>query len=335
MNQHEITKKTPLLNHKGELINPGFARTMNYVYNREEARYFPFKLKEWDFYQFSKGDYVIQLTIGHLSYAASATATLINLKTGKKHSMGGLRWFFTPKLERHPEMDSYSEYKGKDFTMSFRVDGPERVLSFIGSNKQYQNFEVHLNVKNDLNNEKMVIATPFKRKKQFYLNYKENYYRAAGEVIIDDETFDFEGATGLLDWGRGIWPYRHEWFWGSVSSHIDGVPFGLNIGWGFGDLKNATENMYFYNKKAYKLGVLSVSMDKNDYIKPWKIHDPDGKIEFTFTPMFDNYTENKYVIIDTHCHQIYGHFTGSMDTPAGRKEFVDVLGFIEHAVNRW
>jgi hypothetical protein len=163
----------------------------------------------------------------------------------------------------------------------------------------------------------MVIATPFKNDKQFYLNYKENYYQANGYVIINGETFDFDGATGLLDWGRGVWPYRHEWFWGSVSTHIDGVPFGLNIGWGFGDLRNATENMYFYGKKAYKLGVLDVKRDVTDYMKPWHLSDPEGKIAFDFVPVYDNYTENKFVIIDTHCHQIYGRFSGEIETSQG------------------
>lgn len=335
MKQVEIIDKTLLLNHKGELVNPGYARSMNYIYNREKARSFPFKLKEWDFYQFIKGDKVMQLSIGHLSYAASATATLINLTTGKKLSIGDLQWFFIPNMELNPETDSQCNFKSKHFIISFNVMGQERILSFKGANKQYQNFEVNLRVNNDISNEKMVIATPFKHKKQFYLNYKENFYEADGYVLIDDEKFDFTGATGLLDWGRGIWPYRHQWFWGSVSSQIDGVKFGLNIGWGFGVLSNATENMYFYDKKAYKLGVLDVTMKENDYMSPWKIRDEEDKIEFTFTPLFDNYTENRFVIIDTHCHQIYGYFSGKIDTSKGQKKFVDVLGFIEHAVNRW
>lgn len=335
MKQNEITKKTLLLNKHGVLNEPGYARSMNFIYNRDEARSFPWKLKEWDFYQFIKGDYVIQMTIGHLTYASTVTATLINLKTGKKDAISVMLWFHVPELELDPEGKNYCEFKYSNFTMSFQVTDEERILAVKGSNKQYQNVDILLRVKNDLANEKMVIATPFKKKKQFYLNYKENYYEANGHVTFGDTTVDFKGATGLLDWGRGIWPYKHEWFWGSVSTALDGVPFGLNIGWGFGDLSQATENMYFYNKKAYKLGVLEVKRDKNDYMAPWHIIDEEGKIEFIFVPMFDNYTENKYVLIDTHCHQVYGHFSGEIDTPNGRKKFKDVLGFIEHAVNRW
>ena len=60
MAQREITEKTILLDKRGRLAEPGWARRMNYVYNREKARKNPFNLKEWNFYQFIKGHWVVQ-----------------------------------------------------------------------------------------------------------------------------------------------------------------------------------------------------------------------------------------------------------------------------------
>ena len=125
----------------------------------------------------------------------------------------------------------------------------KRILALKGHSKEYDRIEVKLVVENDPSNEKMVIATPFDKPSQFYLNYKENYYKAKGYARFGDKYVVFKNATGLLDWGRGVWPYTHEWYWGNLTSHIDGIPFGFNIGWGFGDTSHATENMYFYNKK--------------------------------------------------------------------------------------
>jgi hypothetical protein len=335
MEQKEIQQKTILLNRKGRLNAAGYAKTMQFSYNRDKARRFPFKLKEWNFYQFIKGDNVVQLTIGHVSYTCSVTATLLNIKNGVKHQISKMRWFFMPGLDLNPEEESVNEFTSKNFVMTFKVANKKRVLSFKGTNKKYKNVDILIVIENDISNEKMVIATPFKKKAQFYLNYKENYYRTKGHAIFDDIKIDLEGATGLLDWGRGIWPYKHEWFWGSASSFIDGIPFGLNIGWGFGDLTNATENMFFYNKKAYKLGVLKVERNLSGYLAPWHIKDEEGTIELLFEPIFDNYTENKFVIIDTHCDQVYGYFNGFIKTSDGLKKVKNILGFIEHAVNRW
>lgn len=332
---HEIKEKTPLLDGHGRLIEKGYATKMNFIYNREKVKSFPLKLKEWNFYQFIKDHYSLQLTLGHVSYMCSVSAALINLDTGEKHEIGTMKPLFVPQLDRDPEGESFVDFMSKEFYLSYQVTADKRFLYVKGANQKYQNVEIRLVIDNDVENEKMVIATPFRNPKQFYLNYKENYYCGTGTVQFDDLKVDFDGCTGLVDWGRGVWPYSHEWFWGNLTSHIDGVPFGFNIGWGFGDLSHATENMYFYNKKAYKVGPLCVKRDKNDYMQPWKLKDEDNRIRMTFTPIYDNYTENKYVVVDTHCNQVYGLFNGVIETEDGPKKFRNVLAFIEHAVNRW
>lgn len=43
-----------------------------------------------------------------------------------------------------------------------------------------------------------VTATPFRRPHQFYLNYKENYYRADGFARFGDLAVSLDGASGLL-----------------------------------------------------------------------------------------------------------------------------------------
>lgn len=54
-----------------------------------------------------------------------------------------------------------------------------------------------------------------------------------------------------------------------------------------------------------------------------------------FKPLYDNYTENKMLVVNTHCNQVFGLFKGWVETDEGRVEFCDLLAFIEHAVNRW
>ena len=117
---------------------------------------------------------------------------------------------------------------------------------------------------------------------------------------------------------------------------MDGADFAFNIGWGFGDLRCATENVYFYRRKAYKLGTLRVERE-GGFMDSWHIKGEAGKraMELCFRPIYDNYTENKLLVIDTHCNQVFGLFDGWVETDGGRVEFHDLLGFIEHAVNRW
>ena len=330
--QREITEKTVLLDGEGRLAMPGWASRMHYVYNRERAKATPINLQEWIFYQFIKDRWVVQLTIGHVSYACSVTATLLNLDTGEKRDVSRMKLFHVPALDRDPERPSVNEFRDRDFLMRFEVTDRARRLTFQGRSRQWEDVSVRLDVENDPENHKMVIATPFQRPHQFY--FKENYYRATGSARFGDLAVSLDGASGLLDWGRGIWPYRHEWWWGNLTAQAGGKDFGFNIGWGFGDLRHATENMFFYKRRAYKLGVLQVEME-GGCMDPWHLKDEEGNMELHFKPIYDNYTQNKLGVVDTHCHQVYGLFDGFAVTDEGRVEFRDLLAFIEHAVNRW
>ncbi len=337
--QREITSQQTLLDKNGELIIPGYAKSMLFDYNREQVKAGPFSLKEWDFYQVISGDHVLQMTIGHVSYMASFSAMLFSVVTGEKKSFTVLKPLplRSMNMPLNPEKPNIISVKGKNYEMCFETREGERVLKLHATDTAVGNIDIDLSLGNDTANEKLVIATPFFKKKQFYLNYKEHYYGVSGSAQFGDMRIrPGERDTALLDWGRGVWPFKHEWFWGSGCAYINGGRFGFNIGWGFGDLQYATENMFFWNGKAYKLGKLHVERDEKDYMKPWKFRDEEGRFEFTMTPVYDRYTETKALVIDTHCHQIFGRYNGFAVLPNGEKiEVRDLMAFCEHAENRW
>ncbi len=337
--QREITSVQTLLDEKGALIQPGYARRMMYEYNRDQISAGPFSLKEWDFYQIVSGDTVLQLTIGHVSYVASFSVMLFNIQTGEKRSFTRMKPLplRTIGMPRNPEKSNALEVKGKDYHMRFGTSANERRLVVQAQDKQLGNIDIDLVLNNDPENEKLVIATPFFKRNQFYLNYKESYYGVSGRVTFGDMRMTpGPDATALLDWGRGVWPFAHEWFWGNGAGFVDGVRFGFNIGWGFGDLQYATENMFFWNGKAYKLDRLDATRDAHDYMKPWHFKDNNGLFDFTMTPIYDRYTENKMIVINTHCHQIFGRYNGTAVLPDGKViEVKDLMAFCEHAENRW
>jgi hypothetical protein len=338
--QREITQAQTLLDKRGVLLKPGYARKMMFEYNSKQINAGPFSLKEWDFYQAISGDYVLQLTIGHVSYVASFSAMLFNIKTGEKKSFARMK----PLPMRNginfplnPEQPNVLEVKGGDYTMRFETRERERVLTVRADDKKLGSIDIDITLNNDPDNEKMVIATPFFKSNQFYLNYKENYYGLAGRAQLGDMIMQpGENDTALLDWGRGVWPYRHEWFWGNGSGFVNSGKFGFNIGWGFGDLKHASENMFFWNGRAYKLDTLTVERDGQDYMKPWHFTDTESRFDFTMTPVYDRYTENNLLVINTHCHQIFGNYSGTAKLPDGEIiEVKNLTAFCEHAENRW
>ncbi|MDD3171576.1 MAG: DUF2804 domain-containing protein [Bacilli bacterium] len=339
MKQIEIKEKIDLLNDDGSLQKAGFARHLYFNYDSSKIKR-KLRIKEWDFYQIINDDYCLQMNIGHITYISSVSATLFNLKTGKRYNIGVMKLFQKIEMEKNGEKNHALEYQNKNFIMKFLVNDNVRTLSLSAYNKKHQNFEISLELLGIENSDGMVIATPFRKKPQcFYLNYKQNLFLAQGKVIINEEEFIFNRSNsyGLLDWGRGVWPYKNEWLWGSGTTMLDtGMLFSFNIGKGFGDLSNATENMLFLNGIAHKIEEVFIDYDKNDYLKDWKFTSSDHRLNLIMKPLYDNYTSTNFLIIAMKCHQVFGFFSGNFILDDGRIiEVKNMLGFCEVCNNRW
>lgn len=333
---NEITQTTHLLDKRGNLAVAGYAKHMNFVYDKKDVKR-PSRLKEWDFYQIHFDDrYVLQLTFGHVSYAMQIVATLLDLQTGDRRSVGKLAAAsrsFKRNMPANPEVAHTLKYFTNDMHVLFDVTDKTRCLAFTQIDERGVKAEINLLLTNvGKNKEKMVIATPFSKNGQFYLNYKENCFVANGYCRIEDMCFQINDGFGLLDWGRGVWPFHHTWIWGNGGTVIDGKHFGFNIGWGFGNTEAATENMFFYDNKAYKLGTVTETKVGNN------CHYEDDEKRFVFDVEFvyDNFTKTRMLWVNNKCHQVYGRWSGYVILDDGTKLTIpSFTAFCEHADNHW
>ena len=190
--------------------------------------------------------------------------------------------------------------------------------------------------------ESMVIMTPFEKKGHFYYNQKINCMRAEGIVRLGAQVhlFDQSDSFGVLDWGRGVWTYHNTWYWGSASGLVDGVDFGFNIGYGFGDTSAASENMLFYQGKAHKLSQVTFNIPmkdgREDYLSPWTFTSDDSRFEMDFVPVINRASCTDVKLIKSDQNQVFGRFTGMAVLDDGTKlEIKDLFGFAEKVENKW
>lgn len=336
---NEVKNKIKALNEDGSPNNPGYSYRMNYLYNRESIKVRESRIKEWDFYQFIQKDWVLQMTIGHASLFESFSINLFNINTGERFSESRIAFhkYGIVSYERDPEVEHEIEAHTKDFQISFKLENNQRIFFVNAKSKKYGNVLVKGRVKNYPENDKMVILTPFhKSRRMFYLNYKENYYQANFEIKFGDFIISLNEAHGLLDFGRGYWPFKQEWFWGSASFKVENYFVGFNIGWGFGDLTKASENMFFFNHKGYQLGELTCEKDFNVPLSKAVIQDKYGNFYLEMVPIYDNFTKTKVLYVDNSCHQVYYKVNGYYRINENMIiEFKDVTAFLEHAKNQW
>lgn len=334
-----------LLDENGKLNQAGYATSLVKRYSRQDVKASKLKIKEWDYYLIYNHDYAVALTVADNSYMGMLSASLINFKE-KKEKTSSVIELLTRGHYKMPETSLKGDVCVKTDKTSFEFlhEKEKRHLKV-----EYKKFDGEKSLIVDLElfdepKDSMVIATPFKEnEKAFYYNQKIVGFKAKGKVFVGDQKLEFspEDAVALLDWGRGVWTYKNTWLWSSATGYVDGHKFGFNLGYGFGDTSNATENMAFYDGEAIKLEDVKfeISVDKKgryEYLKPWKFTSQDGVIDMDFTPILNRHSDTNILVLRSNQNQVFGVFNGVIKL--GEKKQVkvkDLLGFAEVVYNKW
>lgn len=332
--EKELTKRGPVLDQKGRPV-PGYSTKSILQYDRKAIKAPPWRIKEWDFYQINNQNLCLQFTIGHASYAGQVSVMLFDFQKGErlidKNNLLAL-----PFGSLHMPADAESPHKviynKKGIKMKFETKGKNRILTCI-----WDEFEAKIRLKRK-NPNSLVINVPFDESEHcFYYNHKINCMEAEGLVKINGKEFLFkpEDSYGLLDWGRGVWPFHNEWYWSNGTGLAEGELFGFNLGCGFGNTSQASENMLFYQGKAHKIGRVRFRLGK-DYMEPWILYDDAGRLELTLTPSYDRFTKTKALWVNNFCHQVFGRFNGRAVLGDGTELKVEnIAAFAEYANNNW
>jgi hypothetical protein len=342
--QQKITKPSKLLNKCGKLIQKGYATSPILIYSREDVAR-KLRLKEWDYYLIYNDTSAVALTIGKSLSIVLISASIIDFNE-KTEITKSITRIIPDKILSLPESSEAGDiiYFDKKVSISFRHVGQGRKLYLsIKNAKKETEFEASLNLTKEPK-DSMVIATPFHEdKKGFFYNRKIVGMNATGKVYCEGKTYSYypKNSLGILDWGRGVWPYKTTWYWSAGQGRIWGNLYGFNLGYGFGDTSAATENMLFFNGVASKLEdvVFHIPKDANnqyDYLKPWTITSSNHRIEMEFKPIIDRNVNLSFLVLSTNQHQVFGKFSGYAILDDGTIVFVtDMIGFAERVENRW
>ncbi|MBR7091350.1 MAG: DUF2804 domain-containing protein [Clostridia bacterium] len=343
--QKKIEAKMPLLDEMGNITEPGWATEQNWQYRRCDIKANTLRIKEWDYYLVYNKDFGVALTVADNGYMGMISASVINFKTKKEVTKSVMTFMPKGKFEMPESTDKGDViFKNDKVEMRFINDGKIRKLRF-----NFANFERNNALTGEITltkqpKESMVIATPFEKNKHFYYNQKIVGFEADGSIQIGTKKVEFlpKQTVGILDWGRGVWTYKNTWYWGAAAGKVDGADFGFNIGYGFGDTTNATENVVFYNGIAHKLNNVEFRIpvdpetNKEDYMSKWQFTSDDGRFEMEFEPIINRSSCASALIVKSVQNQVFGKFSGKVILDDDSViEIKDFLGFAEKVKNRW
>ena len=342
--QRRITAPGPLHDERGHLTETGYATELLKEYDRRKVAASRLRIKEWDYYCVCSDEFALALTIADNGYLTMDSISLLEFGSNAQVTTSRMSIpLLSPRKLPPDSRKGDVSVSGKDYRISFENDGRVRRLS--GEMEHFRNetpirFDLTLT---DAPKDSMVIVTPFSGKPNaFYYNQKINCMRVSGWIRYGEKELicDPDACFAVLDWGRGVWTYDNTWYWGSASGLAEGVPFGFNIGYGFGDTSAASENMLFYDGTAHKLSRVTfeipVKDGKEDYLSPWRFTSDDGRFEMDFVPVLDRAAKIDFKVLVSDQHQVFGRMSGRAVLDDGTPiEISNVLCFAEKVHNRY
>lgn len=313
------------------------------MYDRSRVRGGPLRLKERDCYLVMNRQCALAITISDNRYMGMDSISLIDLWEGWQVTRSPMRLMPLggTGLPQSSLRGSCAR-AGRGYGLLFQHEGEGRTLhAHMDRFRDGQALDAQILLTQEPE-ESIVMCTPFEKPGQFYFNQKINCMRAQGKVTLGDReyVFDPEDSFAVLDWGRGVWTCRGTWYWGSASGMVDGVPFGLNIGYGFGDTSAATENALFYGGKLHKLSQVTFHIPRKNgrehYLAPWTFDSDDRRFRMKFRPILDRAACPSAGVVRSGQHQVFGSFTGTAVLDDGTAvRLKELLGFAEKVDDRW
>lgn len=340
--QHKV-KKGQLLDEKGMLIEAGYSFNLDKVYNRKAIKAPKWRIKEWDYYYIGNNHKGVAFTIDDNSYMGLGSVSILDFDKPNYITKSSMKFFTKGKINLPPSSESGEViWKDKNYFLKFVTKDKKRTIDV--EIKNYANkkpFVAHFDLEENVDGS-MVIVTPFEKPKYFYYNQKINNMIASGFYEFDGERVKFfkDDTRAVLDWGRGVWTYKNTWFWSSLNAKIGEHEIGFNLGYGFGNTTAASENMLFYDGKAYKLEDVKFNIptdEKGKYrlMKPWTITSDDGSINLEFIPIIDRKDCTNILVIKSLQHQVFGKFKGTIKAGDITAEISDAVSFAEVVTNWW
>lgn len=352
----EITEPVDLAGPDGRLLNPDARGWSRRPLHRANLRGRWGRNKRWDYWAILAGDLIVSAVYADIDYLGLAEVWWAELEPGGTGGRKGGRGIVVPGARglALPERPGTAPLRvsRSDFQLDI-TDDPSGATHIDARWTERDGRPGTLNAVVELpaGHESLNVVIPWSEQ-QFQFTSKHQARPAHGTLVVGDRRWCFGGdgdevggqraeveAWGVLDVGRGRWPYRTRWNWGGGAGHAGdrGPVVGLQIGGQWTEGTGFTENGVIIDGRLTKLGnELRWDYDWNEPLRPWRVEDPDGRLSLELTPRYDKHSRTELGILGTEVHQVFGTWSGRFDPEDGPPiEFSALQGFAEESRSRW
>lgn len=304
------------------------------------------RAKRWDYWAVLADDLVVSTTYADVDYLGIADVWWCDLATGATGGQPG-----TVPLARGialPERPGTAplRYRSKRIWVDHTDDEHGTRLHVRWTERDGRDAELDVLVALPPGHESLNVVIPWSETR-FQYTSKHQARPAHGTLRLGDEvrpigvdpaTGEGRDAWGVLDVGRGRWPYRTTWNWGGGAGRsAEGSIVGLQFGARWTEGTGATENGVIVDGRLHKIGEeLEWTYRWDAPREPWRVRHPDGSLDVTLDTRFDKHSKVEAGLLGMEVHQVFGRWSGHVTAEDGAVHHLDgALGFAEEARNRW
>lgn len=288
--------------------------------------------KRWEYWAVQTPEVVLAVTVSDLDYAGLHAVWFLDPQrheTGAAHLAPLRRVGLPDRCGGGPVRVRYD-----DLAIDLTPDADGVTLR-----AETDEVAAHVRIQRPAGHEALGVVVPWSSRR-FQYTVKENTLPAEGEVSVDGRSYAIEGpdAWATLDHGRGRWPYRVTWNWGSGSGRVDGRVVGIQVGGRWTDGTGSTENALTVDGVIHPLpDELAWEYDRGDWLAPWRVRSPrTSRVDLTFRPEHERRDRTELVVVGNETHQCFGTWHGRVVDGDGRVHQVDGMrGWAEEVRNRW
>ena len=339
MQAMELTKPVRLSLNDGTL-NPesaGWARHPIVTSNLSGAS---MRKKKWNYWCITSDDILFSATISHIDYAASLFVYLYDRHTGEfVEKTVTVPFGIGVRMPEEVRAPLFVDRSGFAIRFLEKPDATElfvTIRDFGG-----KPLDAYVEIARPEGYESLNVVIPWSES-QYQYTAKQPALPAFGTVEWGGYRHHLDSRNqsfACLDFGRGKWPYRSSWNWGSASGRDkDGHAIGLNLGGKWTDGTGQNENGIVVDGVLYKIHEdLDWDYDPSDLMRPWTIRDKaNERVALTFYPSFERLAETNLGVIQSKVHQMFGHYEGTVVTDgAGTLQISDLFGWAEDHHAKW
>jgi hypothetical protein len=349
--EREITEPVDLCMPDGRHLNPeakGWSR--HPLHNGNLAGRWG-RTKRWDYWGVLAGDLLIAVTYADVDYLGIANVWWHDMATGRTGGHDrpnpGARGISLPDRPGTAPL-TFRDSSGFDIAIiDDPATGDRPAATLINARWVDRGRPAELDVRIELpaGHESLNVVIPWSST-TFQYTSKHQARRAVGRMQVGDETFRIGGdgpdaneAWGVLDVGRGRWPYSTRWNWaGGAGRAVDGqTVIGIQMGAKWTEGTGHTENGMIVDGRLNKIGEeLRWDYSWEDPMRPWHVTGASGEVDLTLTPRYDKHSRVNALFLATEVHQVFGTWSGHVTGEDGTRHEVDgIQGFAEESRSRW